>query len=59
MKILHITTSNRGGGAAIAATRHSEVLQRKGIDSVVLAEKGNKWAKDNLDSHLYVGTSCT
>ena len=40
MKIVHITTSNRGGGAAIAAMRHSEALCRKGFDSVVLAEKG-------------------
>ena len=40
MKIVHITTSNRGGGAAIAAVRHSEALQRKGFNSVVLAEKG-------------------
>ena len=40
MKIVHITTSNRGGGAAIAAIRHSEALRRKGFDSVVLAEKG-------------------
>lgn len=40
MNIVHVTTSNKGGGAAIAAIRHSEALRRKGIDSVVLAGKG-------------------
>ena len=40
MKIVHITTSNSGGGAAIAVMRHSEALCRKGYASVVLSEKG-------------------
>ena len=40
MKIVHVTTSNKGGGAAIAAIRHSEALRRKGYESVVLSGKG-------------------
>ena len=36
MKIVHINTSDVGGGAAIAAGRHCEAMIYNGIDSVLL-----------------------
>ena len=36
MKVLHISTSDRQGGAAIAAYRLNEALQNEGVDSKML-----------------------
>lgn len=38
MKVLHINSTDRGGGAAIAAYRHHEAMRRAGIDSRMLVQ---------------------
>lgn len=45
MKIVHINLSNLGGGAAIAAMRHSEALQLAGYDSLLISMKGETLEK--------------
>lgn len=40
MKIVHVSLSNRGGGAEIAAMRHSEALRMAGFDSTLISLKG-------------------
>lgn len=40
MKIVHVSLSNRGGGAEIAAMRHSEALRIAGFDSTLISFKG-------------------
>lgn len=39
MKILHINISDKNGGAAIAAYRHNEAMQKAGFDSKMLVIK--------------------
>lgn len=41
MKVLHISTSDRQGGAAIAAYRLNEALQNEGVDSKMLVYNKN------------------
>lgn len=48
MKVLHISTSDRQGGAAIAAYRLNEALQNEGVDSKMLVY--NKGIKEQIDT---------
>lgn len=39
LKVVHINTSDTGGGAAIAAVRHVEAMRRAGIDAAIVCIK--------------------
>lgn len=53
MRILHINYTDKGGGAAIAASRHHEAMRRAGIDSHMLVQ-----VKKSDDPHVHQYKVC-